>query len=210
MVVDWQNRQILALAGIASDLAHRGWCPATGGNFSVNLGDNLYGITASGIDKTNLQTEDFLVVDCQGAVISGNKQPSAETLLHTALYNLDESIAAVLHVHTVADTVLSMCCQDDYLAFEGYEMQKALRGIKTHEARVTLHILDNNQDISLLSQILASQWQQKTFNYGFLVRGHGLYAWGNSLPEAKRHLEGIEFLLNCELQKKLIGYIDNQ
>ena len=56
-----------------------------------------------------------------------------------------------------------------------------------------------------LAQILTNIWQVEKFYYGFLVKGHGLYAWGNSLREAKRHLEGIEFLLSCELQRKLIN-----
>lgn len=205
MVIAFDDRKITQLKEIVSDIARRGWCPATGGNFSVKLEGNLYGITASGIDKTHVQTEDFLVIDVSGKVIYGNKKPSAETLLHTALYSLDRDIAAVLHVHTVANTVLSIACNNHYLSFQGYEMQKALSGITTHETTVKLNILDNNQDMQKLAQVLTNMWQIEKLHYGFLVRGHGLYAWGNSLTEAKRHLEGIEFLLNCELQRKIIS-----
>jgi methylthioribulose-1-phosphate dehydratase len=37
---------------------------------------------------------------------------------------------------------------------------------------------------------------------GFLVRGHGLYAWGTDLGEAQRHIEGFEFLLACAWQEQ--------
>ncbi|MFM8173787.1 MAG: class II aldolase/adducin family protein [Pirellulaceae bacterium] len=30
-----------------------------------------------------------------------------------------------------------------------------------------------------------------------MIRKHGLYTWGNHLPAATRHLEVIEFLLDC-------------
>ena len=30
---------------------------------------------------------------------------------------------------------------------------------------------------------------------GFLIAGHGLYAWGATLADAWRHLEALEFLL---------------
>jgi methylthioribulose-1-phosphate dehydratase len=40
--------------------------------------------------------------------------------------------------------------------------------------------------------------------YGFLVRGHGLYCWGKQVEEARRHLEGLEFLFQCELQRRLL------
>jgi methylthioribulose-1-phosphate dehydratase len=31
--------------------------------------------------------------------------------------------------------------------------------------------------------------------HGFLLRGHGLYTWGKSVDEARRHIEILEFLL---------------
>ena len=30
--------------------------------------------------------------------------------------------------------------------------------------------------------------------HGLLLRGHGLYAWGEDLAEARRHVEALEFL----------------
>jgi len=36
--------------------------------------------------------------------------------------------------------------------------------------------------------------------WGYLIDGHGLYAWGRDMPEARRHLEAFEFLLGCELE----------
>ena len=34
--------------------------------------------------------------------------------------------------------------------------------------------------------------------HGFLIQKHGLYTWGDSLADARRHLEAIEFLMECE------------
>ena len=33
--------------------------------------------------------------------------------------------------------------------------------------------------------------------WGYLIRRHGLYTWGKDLEEATRHIEVIEFLLEC-------------
>ncbi|MBH0183915.1 MAG: hypothetical protein HP477_00420 [Nitrospira sp.] len=30
------------------------------------------------------------------------------------------------------------------------------------------------------------------------MAGHGLYVWGRTLSDAKRHLETFEYLLQCE------------
>jgi methylthioribulose-1-phosphate dehydratase len=195
---------VTELIAIARWIGDRGWCPATGGNFSAKVGDNLCLVTASGVDKANLQEDDFLLVELTGEIRAGNKKPSAETLLHTALYGLSGEIGAVLHTHTVAATVLSNLVKAKYLQIRGYEMQKALSNVTTHETTVTIPILDNNQNIAQLAEELQQRWLTDIFNYGFLVRGHGLYAWGKDLAEAKRHLEGIEFLLSCQLNQMLL------
>jgi methylthioribulose-1-phosphate dehydratase len=36
----------------------------------------------------------------------------------------------------------------------------------------------------------------------FIIRGHGTYAWGRDLFEAKRHLETLEYLCHCELLER--------
>ena len=201
-----KNLKITELQKTVIAIANRGWCPATGGNFSVRIESDLCAITASGIDKTTVEITDFLVVDFKGNIVSGTKKPSAETLLHTALYTLDSDIGAVLHVHTLSNTVLSSHFREqDLITFQGYEMQKALQGITHHDTEVCLPILNNSQNMNLLSENLTNRWDETEFNYGFLVRGHGLYAWGKNLTEAKRHLEGIEFLLNCELHRMLLS-----
>ena len=102
----WQT-EILELQEVVNEIANRGWCPATGGNFSVRLESNLCAITASGVNKARLTETDFLLVELSGKVYPDTRKPSAETLLHTTLYSLDPKIRAVLHTHTVAATVLS-------------------------------------------------------------------------------------------------------
>lgn len=65
-------------------------------------------------------------------------------------------------------------------------------------------IFDNDQDIPALAQRVATLADNHPLQYGFLVRGHGLYCWGASVAEARRHLEGLEFLFQCELQRRLL------
>jgi methylthioribulose-1-phosphate dehydratase len=38
--------------------------------------------------------------------------------------------------------------------------------------------------------------------WGYLIEGHGLYAWGRDMAEARRHLEAFEFLICCELEMR--------
>ena len=84
---------------------------------------------------------------------------------------------------------------DGGFAIEGYEMLKGLAGIKTHEHREWLPILDNAQDMNVLAGRVADALQQHKDAHGFLLRHHGLYTWGKDPAEAKRHVEILEFLL---------------
>ncbi|OSM99742.1 MULTISPECIES: methylthioribulose 1-phosphate dehydratase [Lonsdalea] len=185
-------------------IGEKGWCPATGGNMSVRLDDARSLITASGKDKGNLKPDDFLLVDIANNQVPSGRTPSAETGLHTLLYRLDARIGAVLHTHSVNATVLSRVEKSDALILEGYEMQKSLAGRHSHLDRVTIPIFDNDQDIPALAERVAARHTSTPLRYGFLVRGHGLYCWGESVQEARRHLEGLEFLFQCELQRRVL------
>ncbi|MBR9828620.1 MAG: methylthioribulose 1-phosphate dehydratase [Oceanospirillales bacterium] len=183
----------------------QGWCPATGGNFSVRLGAENALITASGCHKGYLSAEQLLQVDLAGQPQASLLKPSAETLLHTRLYQLSDQVGAVLHTHSVASTVLSRLETHEWLDISGYEMQKSLSGNHTHDASIRIAILDNAQDMQALADELSQRWQHEPLAWGFLVRGHGLYTWGHDMSEARRHLEGLEFLFACELEMRRLG-----
>jgi len=201
------NPNAIALCSLGRWIASRHWVPATGGNFSIRQSDNSALVTASGKDKGELSPQDLLPVSWQGEqLLSPHGTPSAETALHTKLYQLDPAIKVVLHTHSVAATVFSRVITDEQHLFDGYEMQKAISGIKSHQQSLPLAIFDNTQDIPALAKQVGQRWQTKPLNFGLLVRGHGLYVWGYSLEQAKRHLEGWEFLINCELERlKITG-----
>ncbi|MDP5142225.1 methylthioribulose 1-phosphate dehydratase [Rheinheimera baltica] len=195
------NPHAIALCALGRWIASRHWVPATGGNFSIRSGEHSALVTASGKDKGELSPQDLLPVSWQDGSLSCTGTPSAETALHARLYQLDPQIKAVLHTHSVQATVFSRIISEDSYLFQGYEMQKAISGNTTHTAACPLALFDNTQHIPELADKLSQRWQQQPLHWGLLVRGHGLYVWGRSLDEAKRHLEGWEFLINCELER---------
>ncbi|OAJ34529.1 methylthioribulose 1-phosphate dehydratase [Piscirickettsia salmonis] len=186
-------------------ISEKGWVPATGGNFSARLADGVV-VTASGYDKGCLTETSFCQFDLEGNQLTGAGSPSAETALHLAIYQLDTHAKAILHTHSIAATTLSRYISDGQLAIHGYEMQKSLAGIQSHLETVNIAIFDNDQDIDALVDKVNKAYAKQPFCHGILIRGHGLYAWGGSIFEARRHLEGLEFLFMCELERfKLQG-----
>jgi methylthioribulose-1-phosphate dehydratase len=192
------------LVEVCRFLGGRDLAPATGGNFSVRLDDSRCLITQSGRDKSRLTVDDLMVCDLNGRAMDPALRPSAEVGLHARLYRLDADIGAVLHTHSVTSTVLSRVSDGDLL-LQGFEMQKALSGNQSHDDEIRIAVFDNDQDIAALAERLQQRWLLHTVTQpGFLVSGHGLYAWGKDLAEARRHVEGFEFLFACAWQEKLL------
>lgn len=199
-----ENPQLIALLAACHWIGEKGWCPATGGNMSLRLDNQRCLVTESGKDKGSLTETDFLLVETATNHVPSGRTPSAETGLHTLIYRLYPQIGAVLHTHSVNATVLSRVERSDGLVLQGYEMQKSLGGQSSHLDSVIIPIFDNDQDIPRLAARVAAYAEVTPLQYGFLVRGHGLYCWGRQVAEARRHLEGLEFLFLCELQRRLL------
>lgn len=187
-----------SLANVVRFLAARGWTPATSSNFSVRIPgfEEGFAISKSGRDKYAFSADDVMVVDYQGQCLAPEgARPSAETLLHVEAYD-DAAIGAVLHTHSVNATVLSLQHERE-LVLEGFELLKGIAGHHTHETRIVLPIFPNTQDIAALAEDVRAYRRDKGPIHGYLIAGHGLYAWGKDLMEARRHIESYEFLFEC-------------
>lgn len=107
-------RQWYDLSEIKKELTTRNWFPATSGNISIKVSHEplTFLITASGKDKTKTTPDDFLLVDHLGVpVLETELRPSAETILHTHIYN-NTNAGCVLHVHTTDNNVITNLYSD--------------------------------------------------------------------------------------------------
>ena len=175
----------------------RGWVLGTSGNFSAVISREplRLAITSTGLDKGSLTPAQLLEIDEAANVMRGEGRPSAETLLHLAIVR-GVNAAAVLHTHSISSTVLSGThARHGGIVLEGYEMLKGLAGVATHKHREWLPILENSQDMVELADSVSKTLEQAPGIHGFLLQEHGLYTWGESLAEAKRHVEILEFLM---------------
>ncbi len=188
------------IAAFGRYAASRGWVPATAGNFSCRIDAHHAAITRSGIDKGTIDSQGVAAVAIDAPLPPGL---SAETPLHLARYRADPKIGAVFHVHTIAATVLSrLAAGQGGVRTHGYEMHKALAGFSSHESAVEIPVFGNDQDTLKLAAEIEQRLGRDTAVPGYLIAGHGLYAWGATAAQARRHVEGIEFLLACHLEER--------
>ena len=195
---DHEPRSARALVEAVRFFHSRGWCPATSSNFSYRPEEGeRFWISQSGVDKGDFGVEHLMEVEATGAPVpSETRKPSAETGLHAMLYAIRPELRAVLHVHAPYSVVYSRFWEGhERVVINGWELQKGIAGTSSHEVEISIPVFSNSQDIKGLAEAIAPKL---TSGYAFLLGGHGLYAYGNSVAEAKRHVEVVEALLEHE------------
>jgi methylthioribulose-1-phosphate dehydratase len=216
------------LVGIGRRFYTRGWALGTSGNFSavVSRRPLKLAITASSVPKGQLSADDVLTCGEDGNVLasvsarsskarpasavrrrSESRRPSAETLLHLEIARRRDA-GAVLHTHSVWTTILSdLHAADGGVEIAGFEMLKGLNGVKSHEHREWIPIIENDQDMPRLARQVGATLDEFRDAHAFLLTRHGLYTWGDTLDEAERHVEILEFLF--ETHGRMIGRTSN-
>ncbi|WP_409294589.1 methylthioribulose 1-phosphate dehydratase [Peribacillus sp. SCS-26] len=185
------------LADIKDELAARDWFMGTSGNLSIRVAGNRFLVTASGKDKRKRTPDDFLLVDEYGRAAEETAlRPSAETLLHAAIYQRTEA-GCILHVHTAENNVISELHGDSgSISFTGQEIIKAF-GKWEQDAELRIPIIFNHADIPALTEELIPHIEGDSGVA--LIRRHGITVWGKTGFEAKKLLEAAEFLFRYEL-----------
>src|SRR5215207_4675980 len=195
------------LATVAKSFHGRGWLLGTSGNLSavVEREPLRLAMSPSGIDKGELAAQQLLSIDKHARIVSQHSgKPSDESLLHIRIVK-ERGAGAVLHTHSIWNTILSdLYAPNGGVRIEGYEMLKGLQGVQTHEHSEWLPIIENSQDMPALADVVGRTLNEHKAAHGFLLRRHGLYSWGETLAQAKRHIEIFEFLLEAMGRTSLI------
>lgn len=196
------------LAEIKRELADRDWFMGTSGNLAIRVGSSpaTFLVTSSGKDKRKHTIEDFLLVNARGeAMEDTHLYPSAETLLHSHVFT-KSSAGCSLHVHTVANNVISELYGDEgVITIRNQELIKAWDKWGEHDS-LSIPIIQNHAHIPTLGD--AFQPHIKEDKGAVLIRNHGITVWGRSGFEAKKLLEACEFLFQYKLT--LLSLTSNQ
>lgn len=196
------------LAALVRELNKGGHNPATSGNYSLRSqtyqGFGL--VSESGVDKAEFVTEHFLALDIETAKQhqkhhEQGRKPSDETAIHLSILR-STNAGCVLHTHFLESLLFAeLYPGQTMIELSGMELLKGFQGIKTHEATVYLPCFDNTQDIESLALKLPSILGSTPHVYGLMLRLHGLYVWGETVDQAKRHLQVFEYLCRFYVQQ---------
>lgn len=202
-------QQAARLASLVRDLNGSGHNPATSGNYSLRsqTSAEFCLVSESGVDKGQFHEQNFLPVRYDNAALHesvafSGRRSSAETGVHVSVYRATTA-NCVLHSHLLEALFFAdLYPGQAVIHLEGLELLKGFKGITTHETRVAIPCFENTQDIVELSTRIEAALAGDELTYGLLLRRHGLYVWGDSVADAKRHLEVFEYMFKYYLYHK--------
>ncbi|WP_343708335.1 S-methyl-5-thioribose-1-phosphate isomerase [Mycobacterium sp.] len=180
------------IADMARGLYARGWMPGTAGNISVRTGPTAV-ITGSGLSKGELTADDMVTVHVADSnPVAGSRRPSAEAVIHTAIYRATDA-NAVVHVHAPHATAQTVDASTA-LTYRGYEL---IKGLGTAEA-VTIPVFANHSDVARIADDIERHLTEHPDSPPVLfIAGHGITGWGRDLEQARDRIECLEAI--CEL-----------
>jgi methylthioribulose-1-phosphate dehydratase len=84
------------------------------------------------------------------------------------------------------------------VALEGLELLKAFPGEAHHQRRMVVPVVENDQDTEALGRSVVAAAKEAGPTFAVLVRGHGVYVWGDGPNDAQRHLDALDTLLRAQ------------
>jgi len=188
-----------------------GWVTGTGGSISIRYGNRIY-MTPSGVQKERIKPDELYVLDIDGEVLStpsqkpGCRLPKLSDCSPLFLHAFQQRNAgAVLHSH-------AYCCNLVTSMFEGeaefrISHQEMIKGIKGYGYfdELAIPIIENTAWEHELADSLGDCIRRNPKACAVLVRRHGMYVWGETWEEAKRHGECLHYLFEVAINMKRLG-----
>jgi len=143
----------------------------TSGNISTRVGDHVL-ITPASKNYDKLKAEDVMVLDLEGNVLEGDKNPSVESPTHLAIYRARKDILAVVHTHSVHATALAVTRTPLPAVLD--EVVPKLGG----DVRVASYAMPGTKELA--RNVVAALDMRS----GVLMANHGALTCGKTLDEA--------------------------
>ncbi|MEX2690217.1 MAG: class II aldolase/adducin family protein [Candidatus Njordarchaeum guaymaensis] len=166
------------------------------GNISVFIPDNReIVITPSMIPFRKMKPEDLLVVDLEGNVIEGERNPSVESQMHIKIYENRKNVNAIIHAHPIYASAFAVS-------------QKAIPPILDELAvytggavHVAKYALPGTEELA--NNALDALKEKKAV----LLANHGILVCGKNLDDALDVLIKVERTAKIYILAKIIGEV---
>ena len=195
-----------AMIAAGEDFFRFGWASATSGNLSARLDDDTLVITATGQRLGELSSDDFVDVDLDAAPTDSGT-PSGDAPLHAALYRQFDDIGAVFHIHHLQAALCSD--RDDKRGFTHFHELTMLHALGVpadgDEPELNIPVVDAPYDQDQMIEAVIDELSSDPAPAApcINIKNHGLYVWGDSPQQARRHTEACAYLFEYSWQRPM-------
>lgn len=176
----------------ARKIYRKGLVSAISGNLSLRVEENLFLITPKGKCYERLNREDIVLLDLDGKIVEGSKEPSSEKNLHIEVYKNRPDVRAIIHTHSSCACVLAALEMPLPIILD--EQREILGGF----IEVTKYSPPGS--VELAREVLRALNSKKAA----ILSKHGAVSVGESLKEAYNVCELLERLCKIYLFIKLL------
>jgi L-ribulose-5-phosphate 4-epimerase len=170
----------------AQFLYQKGFLSATGGNVSVRIAEaNALAITPSDYDYLKMLPEDICVLGMDLTPLEGQRKPSIEGAMHSAIYQVRPDVQAIIHTHQVYTSTLAIinapipAVFDEQVRFLGRSVEiipYAPSGTSMLKNQVSKHVRNQAN--------------------AYMMANHGALVFGTGMESA---IHNVEVLEKCAL-----------
>lgn len=160
-------------------------------------------LTPAGNESGKFDETNFLEIDDDAEILQGFGRPSDETLLHLSIYRLRPKARCILYSHSVWGTLLAdRLYAEGSIKLTGYEVLKGIAGVASIDHTETIPIIENSHDHIAQSHVIENVLHDAGNIHAIFIRKHGLFTWGETVTEARRHVEIFEHLFEILFRQK--------
>lgn len=168
------------IANLGKEITASGFNLGTWGNISARIDENHLAITPSGVAYETITAENIVVIDLTGEIVDGDKKPSIELPLHSAIYKAKKNVNAIVHTHSVCCTAFAIARKPIPAVCE--DMIQIVGG----QVDIAEYFLPGSKE---LAQSVATALGNKS---ACLMANHGLIAVADNLNEAYKIAQIVE------------------
>ena len=177
----------------------RGYVASTDGNISARVGPDRIMVTASGLSKGFLSTDDLVILGPNGEPVSSyrgrGRRPSSEIKLHLEVYRQRPDVNAVVHAHPPLATAFSIA---------GVSLARCV----IPEVIVSLGSIPTAEYATPGTVELSESIQQAILNHDAIILAHhGSLTTGRTLWQAYLLLERVEHTAQITLTAQQLGQV---
>ncbi len=196
--LEMYSRTIQQIIDICKEMIKKEYVIGTAGNVSARVTlpnyEEAYLVTPSSVKYDEMGIEDVVLIDGNGDIIAGHRNPTSEKRLHLAIYKARRDIKAIVHSHAPYSTALSIARMpigpivDEVIPFIG--------GCEVAEFGMAGTDDLANNAVDALGENLA-----------VFIANHGNAACGSSLEQAWTVCQQVEMAAKIQYRASLLGTI---